>query len=1045
MVGRACAQHYPILPVAGSPHGIFSMMQDQTSALWLGTIDDVVRFDGANFYSLRSYGFPKETPNGFAEDAGGGIWIATQGTDSGGGTGRGGLYRYQAGRVEKMQSGDGLSVVSISPTMVLASLGTELQGKPAFGDLVLFQKIGDSWTSKKLLEKQSNHLTVDPHGNLLFPCPGGWCEVLHQNLLETANSRKTLEVKRNAGSPLIERVLRDHLGCIWFRAEAFASYQCPGDTEPKAIPATVSRYDSSAHLEEAPDGSIFMLVPLALGRPGAFHVASAPEGLPNDMDTAIIARDGTIWIGSDSGLYRFMYPFQLTLWDKSDGIESPISILREGKDVFESANGIRRLTGDSNRWTLLDGSAGMTANLAAGPHSTLFAATRSTIEHLHRDGAVLAKTAIPDGDQNFRLAASPDGEVWLGHRGVSRVISTGNVLISHSERISDNRIDDIQYDDPRHTLWACDGNTVLFLKDGEWGIVSQKDGLLDLPCQAIAIQANGDLWLGYKAAAFASIRYPVSGHPVVRNFTQWLNEVAPDTAVHFLSIDRRGWVWRNNDALYVATAAGAEASEWLRLDDHDGLSSPPIQGGSPFAADPDGSVWVGTANGLAHFSPPENFTTAFPVPSVFISGFSIGQSTIPADVLRELPRSFDVTVHIGSLQFDRRSALRIRYRLLPEQTAWNDASGLDLHLQKLSWGNHVLEVQARMASGPWSQASAQSLSVPFPFWLRWPGLLILGFGGAGVGVGFRRWLRHRRLIRSLTLPNIDGPRKKALSPESADFIGTVLNGRYEIGEILFIGGLSTVVRARDLHKDGMLCAVKLFESERADQAWILHRFEQEVEALELLNHPHIVRIEGHGITPTGAPYLVMEFIQGETLRKLLEWGALPCTLTARFLNQLASALSALHSNGIFHRDLKPENLMVRVGEGDQEEIVLIDFSIAIVKSPEKTFQGISRVAGTLEYMAPEQVIGYAAAATDIYSLAKVLLEMLTGSRWSELIPEATMDSPERIVAMLKARRFRLSAPSLAMIASALQFDPVRRPENVLLFAEPIVSDLSADA
>lgn len=74
----ACAQKYPFVQVPGAPHGIYAMMQDSRSAIWLGTIDDVLSFDGEHFYSLRPYGFPRETPNSFAEDSDGGIWIATQ-------------------------------------------------------------------------------------------------------------------------------------------------------------------------------------------------------------------------------------------------------------------------------------------------------------------------------------------------------------------------------------------------------------------------------------------------------------------------------------------------------------------------------------------------------------------------------------------------------------------------------------------------------------------------------------------------------------------------------------------------------------------------------------------------------------------------------------------------------------------------------------------------------------------------------------------------------------------------------------------------------
>ena len=85
------AQRYPILPVANSPHGIFTLFEDNHSRLWLGTIDDVYCFDGVNFYSLRQYGYPKETPNAYAEDSEGGIWIASQGTDVAGGSKRGSL------------------------------------------------------------------------------------------------------------------------------------------------------------------------------------------------------------------------------------------------------------------------------------------------------------------------------------------------------------------------------------------------------------------------------------------------------------------------------------------------------------------------------------------------------------------------------------------------------------------------------------------------------------------------------------------------------------------------------------------------------------------------------------------------------------------------------------------------------------------------------------------------------------------------------------------------------------------------------------------
>src|SRR5208282_836938 len=112
------------------------------------------------------------------------------------------------------------------------------------------------------------------------------------------------------------------------------------------------------------------------------------------------------------------------------------------------------------------------------------------------------------------------------------------------------------------------------------------------------------------------------------------------------------------------------------------------------------------------------------------------------------------------------------------------------------------------------------------------------------------------------LPDLSAWRLGALSPDTEQLIGTVIDGRYEIGHILSVGGFATVVRARDIKQDGRLCAVKIFRYDLADRAWIRHRFEHEVAALEQLSHPNIVKITGHGTVNTGAPFLVMEFIHG---------------------------------------------------------------------------------------------------------------------------------------------------------------------------------------
>jgi serine/threonine protein kinase len=170
---------------------------------------------------------------------------------------------------------------------------------------------------------------------------------------------------------------------------------------------------------------------------------------------------------------------------------------------------------------------------------------------------------------------------------------------------------------------------------------------------------------------------------------------------------------------------------------------------------------------------------------------------------------------------------------------------------------------------------------------------------------------------------------------------------------------------------------------------------------------------------------------------------LPPVRASSLLRQVSEALGEIHAHGIFHRDVKPENLMLRENAPPGEDLMLIDFSIAIVKEADRTVHGLSRAAGTIYYMAPEQAVGFAAAATDIYSLAKVLLEMLTGQKLNTLLPDAGMDLPERVRDLVRGMRFGLSEESVELLGAALEFDPARRPRDVRQFTAPIVRDLLA--
>jgi tRNA A-37 threonylcarbamoyl transferase component Bud32 len=306
-------------------------------------------------------------------------------------------------------------------------------------------------------------------------------------------------------------------------------------------------------------------------------------------------------------------------------------------------------------------------------------------------------------------------------------------------------------------------------------------------------------------------------------------------------------------------------------------------------------------------------------------------------------------------------------------------------------------------------------------------------------------LKHPILAESdnAKLPELGEWRVDALSPYFENLEGVLLDDRFEVLGVLARGGFATVFHGRDLQRQSQPCAIKIFRPELLDEGWMDKRFQHEVAALTQIHHPNVVGIYGHGITRGGAPYLAMEFVDGKMLRELLNEGPLAYGQVGSYLRQAANALAEIHKHGIWHRDVKPENLMIRNTAAPGQELVLIDFSIAIVQDLGKTIQGLSRAVGTPYYMAPEQAIGYADASSDIYSLAKILIEMLTGRRLSELLPKASIDLPDRVRELLAKLRLDLSGDSIQLIAIALEFDPSHRPKGAIEFAGRIAEDLDA--
>jgi tRNA A-37 threonylcarbamoyl transferase component Bud32 len=204
-------------------------------------------------------------------------------------------------------------------------------------------------------------------------------------------------------------------------------------------------------------------------------------------------------------------------------------------------------------------------------------------------------------------------------------------------------------------------------------------------------------------------------------------------------------------------------------------------------------------------------------------------------------------------------------------------------------------------------------------------------------------------------------------------LGTTLNGRYRLEARIGAGGMSTVYRALDETLQRRV-AIKLLNREVSSDSDQLERFRREARAVAQLSHPHVVGVIDAG-EDEGRPYIVLEYIEGETLKeRIRRCGRLPIPEAVAYAIEIARALGAAHARHIVHRDVKPQNVLI----DEEGSAKVTDFGIARTLE-EEGLTADGRVLGTTDYVSPEQALGHPVTGqSDLYSLGIVLYEMLTG-------------------------------------------------------------------
>jgi len=278
-------------------------------------------------------------------------------------------------------------------------------------------------------------------------------------------------------------------------------------------------------------------------------------------------------------------------------------------------------------------------------------------------------------------------------------------------------------------------------------------------------------------------------------------------------------------------------------------------------------------------------------------------------------------------------------------------------------------------------------------------------------------------------------------PSSA-MIGAVLSGRYRLEAKLGSGGMSTVYLARDQTLDRQV-AVKVMHGEMSEQPDQIERFRQEARSVAKISHPNVVSVIDAG-EDAGHPYIVFEYVEGETLKqRIAREGALDPQEAIAYAIEIARGLAIAHARNMVHRDIKPQNVLID-GEGRAK---LTDFGISR-QLEQDGMTATGRVLGTTDYVSPEQAMGRQVdPRSDVYSLGVVLYEMLLGqvpfqadSQVGVAMKHVNEELPD-----VQRRRPELSAAVALVVERSTAKDPAERYQDVGEMIDDLSTALEVEA
>jgi len=622
-------------------------------------------------------------------------------------------------------------------------------------------------------------------------------------------------------------------------------------------------------------------------------------------------------------------------------------------------------------------------------------------------------------------------------------------------------------EDPNQQLWVGyeDG---LARRDaqGQWQpvVTTPPVGLV----RELLITSRDVLWVAHRrSGSFTRLERTGDGW---RATPHEVSDQPGDT--YFLRRDSRGWLWRGTDgAVWVSRtgpdqpqSAEAEANQksaqaaparhqgakdspllpgpsesvvrvssddWIRLDKRSGVPFGEANLGG-FHEDAAGFVWLAGVEGIVRIKPDPSWFLA-PSAAPLLARVAIpGREWLDAGSMpREFPAGVSrITFEWSTLRASPFRSVPIRFRWAPDGP-WQSAPDARAVLDQPAAGSYTLEaVFTGEGQPPVAEFSFRVTrgASNLPGWL--PGAAAATLPLLWWGWRRREWVRYR-LSKLFYLAKVRGYK---LLPSDGSLTGRVLLSRYSVGELHAQGGFARVYRASDSENPHQPIVLKVLSRTDANHDELRRRFSQEVAALSSVSHPHIPPLLDSFVTSTGEPALVLPFYAGPSLRDLLRLqGPLAPARVALLAEQIGQALLAFHAKGFIHRDVKPDNILYR----DPDHVMLLDFGAATSRGAVGEVEHTGTITGSLHYLAPERLLGQYSPASDLFALAVVLLECLSGQRPAQLaVAPQDPAFPSSVATWMN--------PAIAeALMEALRHQPDRRPADFAAWLHRLVTLLRA--